>query len=177
MTGIASFVLLLVTGPMLMREWIPEHIEPSFFWIVLFGGLFYYLGKYFNFQSLALGDISLIAPMKGLITLATIFEYPPPRWVGEYLWFSRIFLTLAGTYYLAVEKSHIRFSDPIKALYETQGLGCFSLPSVSMVLRWHLIVWGLRRVRSGFGRFSWMLLYSWWASEISIVIAKPSKKI
>ena len=126
MTGIASFVLLLVTGPMLVREGIPDHIEPSFFWIVLFGWLFYYLGKYFNFQSLALGDISLISPMKGLITLATIFSsiLLLDEWVNIY-GFLGILLTLAGTYYLAVEKSHIRFSDPIRALYRDPGARMF----------------------------------------------------
>jgi uncharacterized membrane protein len=65
MTGIASLAIIIVTLPFLIREGIPSHIEySSFICIVLGGGLFYYFGKYFNFQSLSLGDISLISPMK-----------------------------------------------------------------------------------------------------------------
>lgn len=65
LTGICSLALIIVTLPFLIREGIPSHIEYTYFiWIVAGGGLFYYFGKYFNFQSLSLGEISLISPMK-----------------------------------------------------------------------------------------------------------------
>lgn len=64
MTGICSLALIVVTLPFLIRDGIPDHIEPSFLFIVAGGGVFYYFGKYFNFQALSLGDISLISPLK-----------------------------------------------------------------------------------------------------------------
>ncbi len=127
MTGICSLAIIVVTLPFLIREGIPSHIEySSFIWIVLGGWLFYYFGKYFNFQSLSLGDISLIAPMKWLVTLAAVLSsiLLLGEWVNIY-GFLGILLTLTGTYYLAVEKSHIRFSDPIRALYADPGARMF----------------------------------------------------
>jgi uncharacterized membrane protein YkgB len=37
MTGICSLALIIVTLPFLIEEGIPDHIEPSFFWIVAGG--------------------------------------------------------------------------------------------------------------------------------------------
>lgn len=41
MTAITSFVLIVVCVPMVIHDGIPSHIEPSFLWIVLGGGIFY----------------------------------------------------------------------------------------------------------------------------------------
>lgn len=127
MTGIASLAIIIVTLPFLIHEGVPSHIEySSFIWIVLGGGLFYYFGKYFNFQSLSLGDISLISPMKWLVTIATVFS--SMLLLGEFvnLWgFLGIMLTIGGTYFLAVEKWHTRFIEPIRALFTNPGSRMF----------------------------------------------------
>lgn len=127
MTGICSLAIIVVTLPFVILEGIPSHIEyPSFIWIVLGGGLFYYFGKYFNFQSLSLGDISLISPMKWLVTIATVFS--SIILLGEYvnIWgFLGIVLTIGGTYFLAVEKWHTTFIEPIRALVTNPGSRMF----------------------------------------------------
>lgn len=64
MTGLTALVMVLISIPFLYIEGVPTHLEHSFIWIVLGGGVFYYFGKFFNFTALSLGDISLISPMK-----------------------------------------------------------------------------------------------------------------
>ncbi len=127
MTGICSLAIIIVTIPFLIREGIPSHIElSSFIWIVAGGGLFYYFGKYFNFQSLSLWDISLITPMKWLVTIATVFSSMLLLGETVNLWgFLGIMLTIGGTYFLAVEKWHTTFIEPIRALITNPGSRMF----------------------------------------------------
>ena len=126
MTGICSLALIVVTLPFLIHEGIPNHIEPGFLWVVAGWWIFYYLGKYFNFQSLALGDISLIAPLKWLVTVATVFSSIFFLGEGINIWGALgIGLTLIGTYSLAVEKSHMTFLSPIRALFRDPGSRMF----------------------------------------------------
>ncbi len=122
MTAITSFVLIVVCVPMVIHDGIPSHIEPSFLWIVLGGGIFYYFGKFFNFTALSLGDISLIAPMKGLVSISVIFS--SLLLLGEGVSLAGgigIFLIFFGTYLLALEKTHTNPLAPIRALLENPG--------------------------------------------------------
>lgn len=64
LTGITAIVMILLSAPFVIRDGVPAHLDISFLWIALGGGIFYYFGKYFNFSALSLGDISVIAPMK-----------------------------------------------------------------------------------------------------------------
>ncbi len=127
MTGICSLALIIVTLPLLIREGIPSNIEySSFIWIVAGGWLFYYFGKYFNFQALSLGDISLISPMKGLVTVVTVFS--SIILLGEYVnfWgFLGIIFTIGGTYFLAVEKGHTTIIEPVRVLFINPGARMF----------------------------------------------------
>lgn len=122
MTGITSLTLILVSVPFIVRDGIPDHIDSSFLWIVLGGGVFYYFGKFFNFTALSLGDISYIAPMKGLVSIAVIFSslLLLGEWVSIGGWLG-IFLIFAGTYFLALEKTHTHVLAPIQALWTNVG--------------------------------------------------------
>lgn len=122
MTAITSSVLVWISIPMMIYEGIPQHMDVSFLWVVLGGGVFYYFWKYFNFTALSLGDISYIAPMKGLVSIAVIFS--SLLLLGEWVsigWGIGIFLIFAWTYLLALEKTHTHILAPILALWENTG--------------------------------------------------------
>lgn len=118
LAGVTGFVTVLVSIPFLMHEGIPDTLSPDFLWPLFFGGGLYYMGKYFNFTSLSLGDISLISPLNGLITISVMAssilllgEYP--SLVGGL----GVLLVFLGTYVIALEKGNIRPLAPLKALW------------------------------------------------------------
>ncbi len=115
---ITSLCLVILTLPFLYNDGLPKEFSPNFLWILLFGGVFYYFWKYFNFTSLSLWDISLISPMKWLVTLSSIATSFLLLWeTVSIIWWLWLFLIVAWTYLLAIEKSHTKFLDPIKALW------------------------------------------------------------
>lgn len=119
MTGLTAFVMIFISLPALFYTGVPEHMELSFLWVVAWGGIFYYFGKFFNFTALSLGDISLIAPMKWLVTISVMISSflllgEGVTWAGGV----GIFLIFFGTYFLAIEKTHTHILAPIQALWK-----------------------------------------------------------
>lgn len=113
-----SLFAFFLTLPFLYNEWLPKTFSPNFIWILVFGWVFYYSWKYFNFKSLSLWDISLISPMKWLVTISTILTSFLLLWEKvSIIWWIWLFLIVAWTYLLAVEKGHKNIFDPIKALW------------------------------------------------------------
>lgn len=122
MTGLTALVMIIISIPFLSIEGIPQHLDHSFIWIVLGGGVFYYFGKFFNFTALSLGDISLISPMKGLVTISVIFS--SVILLGEWVSWGGgigIFLIFFGTYFLTIEKTHTHILAPILAIWKNPG--------------------------------------------------------
>ena len=127
MTGIAAIPLILISSIMMYIEGVPSNaLNWDFVWIVLAGGVFYYFGKYFNFQALSLGDISYIAPLKSLVTLSVIVT--SFLLLGETIstgWAIGILLIFLGTYFLALEKTHTKILSPLLALWSNPGSRMF----------------------------------------------------
>lgn len=116
-----SLFTIFFSIPFLVNEWLPNEFSPNFIWILLFWWVFYYFWKFFNFSSLKHGDISLIWPMKWLVTLSTIFTSFLLLWeIPSKIWVVWLLLIVLGTYLLTIEKSHTHFLDPIKALLKNK---------------------------------------------------------
>jgi hypothetical protein len=115
---ITSLFTIFLTIPFLINEWIPKSFPPNFIWAFLFWGVFYYSWKYFNFIALSLWDISLISPMKWLITLSTVITSFLLLWEWiSFIWWIWLILVILWTYTLAIEKTHTHILSPIKALW------------------------------------------------------------
>lgn len=118
MTGLTALIMVCISVPGLIYTGIPEHMELSFLWVVAWGGIFYYFGKFFNFTALSLGDISLISPMKWLVTISVMIS--SFLLLGEgvtWAWGIGIFLIFFGTYFLAIEKTHTHVFAPLQSLW------------------------------------------------------------
>ena len=122
MTWVTSFILVLLSIPFVIIEGIPSHVDANFIWIVLGWWVFFYFGKYFSFTALSLWDISLISPLKWLVSVSAIFS--SMFFLGEWVSIGGgigITLIVLGTYLLALEKTHTHVFAPIKALFLNPG--------------------------------------------------------
>lgn len=115
---LTALFTIFISLPFLFIEWIPEKFPPNFIWTFLFWWVFYYFWKFFNFTSLKLWDISLIAPMKWLVTFFTVVTSILLLWENvSLLWWLGLTLIISWIYLLAVEKTHTNVLSPIKALW------------------------------------------------------------
>lgn len=118
LAGLNALFIVIFSLPFLYFEWIPSEFSPNFIWVLLFWWVFYYFWKYFNFTALSLGDISLISPMKWLVTISVVLTSFLLLWESvSFLWWCWIFLVIIWTYLLAIEKTHTNIFSPVKALW------------------------------------------------------------
>ena len=159
MTGLTALIMVCISVPGLIYTGIPEHMELSFLWVVAWGGIFYYFGKFFNFTALSLGDISLISPMKWLVTISVMISSflllgEGVTWVQESFLFSWVPTFLISRRHILT--SLRRFSH----FGEIHDHEYIFLLYFSMDTRLHLIVWGYKEAIYGYGLLRWIVLCS-----------------
>lgn len=116
-----SLFTIIFSIPFLISEWLPTQFWENFIWVLIFGWIFYYFWKFFNFTALSLWDISLISPMKWLVTFSVVLTSILLLWEKvSFFWWIWLFLIVAWTYILAIEKTHTNILSPIKALWKNK---------------------------------------------------------
>lgn len=74
LAGVTGLVITLISLPFAIHEGIPANMDWGFLYPFLFGGALYYMGRYFNFTALSLGDISFVFPLQGIVIIIAIFS-------------------------------------------------------------------------------------------------------
>ncbi len=132
--GLGISLLLL---PYVIYTGIPS-LAPITFWAIALNSVLYFSGKYFNFVALKMGDLSYIAPLKGIVTISIIltelivFQVLPT--VYGILW---VFLIFAGVYILNIKEKKSGIFWPVKHLFTDKAsqlylitVLCYSFTSV-----------------------------------------------
>lgn len=117
-----AFGTVCISFPFLIFDGIPQDLSSDFLWVFLAGWILYYTGKYFNFSALSIGDISLISPMKWLVSVVVVFSsFLLLDELPNFWWGIGILCILIGTYILSTQKWNTNFFEPFLYLWNNPG--------------------------------------------------------
>ncbi|NQZ85449.1 MAG: EamA family transporter [Nanoarchaeales archaeon] len=130
MIFITTVISSIILFPFVLFYGFPEFSFKLLFFIIINGVIFYF-AKYFAFRALQKEDISIIAPLTGVVTLMVMITSffilsESPTLFG----FFGILLVVIGVYLLNTQKYHTKLLDPIKHLFTNEGTKLYMIATL-----------------------------------------------